>query len=178
MGRVTHKKRKKGKDSDIDIPVARTLLLVGLFMTVVVGGVFLLGPGGGGAPVVDGFGLRVLDRVDECLEPGTVRLDYFYAPSCGACTKTKPGLERLKEELGDGFDLTKRCIAFKDDDRRRCIDDVGQTEFDEAMRMSRGYAVRATPTLVFACDRVKVGFTAYEELRRIVCGIGEGIAGC
>jgi len=178
MGRVTHKKRNKEKDTDIDIPVARTLLMVGLFMAVIVGGLFLMGPGGRSAPVIDAFGLRVLDRIDECLESGTVRLDYFYAPSCGACEKTKPGLDRLKEELGDGFDLTKRCIIIKQGDREKCIDDVGQEAFDEATSMARGYSVRATPTLVFACDRVKVGYTAYEELRRIVCGIGDGIVGC
>ena len=178
MGRAERRKRRKDKDTDIDIPVARTLIIVGLFMAVVMGGVYLMGPGGGRAPVIDVFGLRVLDRINECLEPGKVRLDYFYAPSCGACERTKPGLERLKEELGNGFDLRGRCIAFRAEDQKRCRDEVGQTEYDEANRMSRGYGIRSTPTLVFSCNRVRVGFTAYEDLKRIVCGIGESIEGC
>jgi predicted DsbA family dithiol-disulfide isomerase len=154
-------------------------------LAVVMGGVLagillMAGPGGGGgpAPEKDERGLEIVAGQPGCITPGTVRVDYFYSPTCPACINAKPTIDRLVAEFGDTITFAHRCIRIHGEDAILCPEEIGEAGYQEAMAKANEYRIRATPTFVFNCDRAQVGIPSYSQLKGVVCGYEPGLAAC
>lgn len=157
-----------------------TVVLAVVMGAVLASLLLMAGPGGGGGPAAekDERGLEIVAGQEGCTTPGTVQVDYFYSPTCPACINAKPTIDRLAAEFGDTITLAQRCIRIHGEDAVLCPEEIGEVGYQEAMAKARAYRVRATPSLVFNCDRMQVGIPAYSQLKDIVCGYEPGLPAC